>query len=255
MDELKKYLQNNLDKLDVETPGEEVWQNIRKEFQPSRPSVIPMVFKWAVAACIILLAGVGVYFLLNQQDSPYQQQFVNITPQVQPNVEPAEVNDTFPSPHVEKESVASNVPSTHQRKIQPFRIDKRSTGDKPRRDQGSDQASLNSPSRVFNDMEKSFASMVDIQLEKVRNTPIYAEDENYFHLFKKQFQDLGDDEKQVKDAMKRSGVSDELVQRMIDIYQEKISLLKQLQFEINKMNNRVKSNADVQKQTPTYMNL
>jgi hypothetical protein len=99
--------------------------------------------------------------------------------------------------------------------------------------------------------------MVSLQLEKVKGTPIYAEDAEYFHVFKKQFHDLTNDEKVLKEETKKHGINDDIITRMINIYQEKIALLKQLQFEINKMNNRIKnSNSDIQKnQSPTYINL
>ncbi len=47
--------------------------------------------------------------------------------------------------------------------------------------------------------------------------------------------------KQLRTEIKQSGVNDDIIMRMINIYQEKIVLLKELQSEIIKMNNRYKT--------------
>jgi hypothetical protein len=258
MDEFKKYLNEHRDKLDTDMPGDHVWESLRKELEPSKGLVIPMIIKWAAAACVILLAGFGAYVLIVKD--PVKEEVARTETPVQTDSVPKTEEKPQPSNEAlnEQRSIAViENPVRKQEQAPAIKEDKAVAKNGKVAAEKTDSRRIADPlSKAFNDMNASYASMVTIQLEKIKGTPIYAEDANYFHVFKKQFQDLNNDEKLLKDETKKNGINDDIITRMINIYQEKITLLKQLQFEINKMNNRVKnSETDVQKQTPTYINL
>ena len=59
MDEFKKYLQKRSDDMDVDMPTDKVWQGINKALNPTKPLAALVYIKWAVAACVIALAGFG----------------------------------------------------------------------------------------------------------------------------------------------------------------------------------------------------
>src|SRR5687768_1481841 len=61
MDEFKKYINQHRQKLDTDEPSDHLFHSIERRLSSPKATVIPMVMKWAVAACIILLAGVGIY--------------------------------------------------------------------------------------------------------------------------------------------------------------------------------------------------
>lgn len=248
MDDLKKYLEQHRAQLDTEEPGELVWQNVRQTLHPKKAKTIPLYIKWVAAACIVIIAGVAIYLLLqnkpgdkadtpvagdqnhNHQQQPKQEEITNPVVTVSPEKK-----------EEEKVAVVKTGSTSKKKNIQqPTPVKKKA------------------PPLVygFEEAEASYAGMVGIQLERLRRQPIYGEDAEYFHSFKKQFTELGNEEEQVKRRIKDNGMRDEYFDDLITIYQQKINVLKQLQFEINKMNNRVKqADPSINQQPPSYINL
>ena len=67
MDEVKKYLRENRQELDVESPpSKEVWQHIQQQVPARRKNVVQPMFRWVAAACILLLTGTAAYMLWNK---------------------------------------------------------------------------------------------------------------------------------------------------------------------------------------------
>jgi hypothetical protein len=68
MDELKKYLQNHAEELNLDEPRPQVWQNIQQETQAAKKRpVIVMITRWAAAACILALAGIGAWYMISEK--------------------------------------------------------------------------------------------------------------------------------------------------------------------------------------------
>ena len=66
MDELKKYLQKHAGELNLDEPGAQVWQNIQQETGGiKKPVTILVITRWAVAACVLVLAGIGTWQVLS----------------------------------------------------------------------------------------------------------------------------------------------------------------------------------------------
>jgi hypothetical protein len=220
-----------------------------------------MFVKWAVAACIILLAGIAVY-MFNSDGLDKSKDIATTNAAGVPNPSSEAKKPIGNEDAIEEEQPAETLAQLPARKgpvskVKSYNTVTTSNSPKESIAKKAPAQSADPMLRAFNDMDKSYATMVSLQLEKVKGTPIYAEDAGYFHVFKKEFQDLTNDEKMLKEETKKHGINDDIINRMINIYQEKISLLKQLQFEINKMNNRLKNTSpEVQKkQSPTYINL
>ena len=51
------------------------------------------------------------------------------------------------------------------------------------------------------------------------------------------------------------GVNDMVLEQFIQLYQQKLLLLKQLQDEINKMNNRAHRYPEIQRKSPSYLKM
>jgi hypothetical protein len=73
---LEQFIRDNRDQFDTDEPGEQVWKKLGKELtdknqplpQPtakSRKLLVLTLFRWSAAAAIIILAGIGIYSLLN----------------------------------------------------------------------------------------------------------------------------------------------------------------------------------------------
>ncbi len=52
---------------------------------------------------------------------------------------------------------------------------------------------------------------------------------SYFKDFKLQMQQMEKDEKQIKVFISKNGMTDELLDQLINVYQQKLTMLKQLQ--------------------------
>jgi hypothetical protein len=71
---------------------------------------------------------------------------------------------------------------------------------------------------------------------------LYAEGPEYYSEFKKQFQQLEEDEKKLKKTIKNEGLGNDNLENLINICQQKLNLLKLLHNEINKTNSRYRRN-------------
>ncbi|NCI48524.1 hypothetical protein GWC95_01225 [Sediminibacterium roseum] len=230
MDEFKKYIQNNARELDLDEPGEQVWQNIRRgSAAVKKPSVVLMVTRWAAAACILALAGIGLWSVLsNKKDVPAQTEIA---------VAPAKVD----TPAAREENILPEeiVPETKQEpllaaaKTKPH--PKNKTLEKPAHANDAALATLRN-------IESSFTQVINLQRDRVSSMPMYAESPEYFDDFKIQIKQMERDEKVIKSDIAKRGMNDQLLDQLINLYQQKLNTLKQLQIEMNKTNNRYKQN-------------
>ena len=80
MDELKKYLQNHVEELNLDEPRAQVWQNIQQQTPVVKKTrVVIMITRLAAAACILVLAGIGVWHVMNDKKDD-QAQVAAVTP-------------------------------------------------------------------------------------------------------------------------------------------------------------------------------
>jgi len=80
----------------------------------------------------------------------------------------------------------------------------------------------------------------------LRATPLYAENSSYFSFYVEQFKQMDQDEQAVRNHIKAYGLTNEFLEQLINVYQQKLNVLKNLETEVNKMNNKVK-----EKQAPS----
>jgi hypothetical protein len=78
---LEQFIRDNRDQFDTDEPGEQVWKKLEEELtakdQPvqqqiakSRKVLVFTIFRWSAAAAILILAGIGIYSLLNDRTNP-----------------------------------------------------------------------------------------------------------------------------------------------------------------------------------------
>ncbi|MET0465743.1 MAG: hypothetical protein ABW007_21455 [Chitinophagaceae bacterium] len=260
MDEFKKYLQANRDSLDTDEPAPALWNGVKETLHP--PKRIPLFWKQLAAACVVAAIATGIYFYTrpgatvetapgviakdDQQKTEKPDSLHRLPlPAQQLNKEVASVTE-----HAESKTIVKTAPKRTARALP-------STSVKEYRSFAKRKGSPHPDTLYgFENIEASYAGMLDIQLEKLRTQPIYAESPEYFSFFKKEFRDLEKDEEKLKQLLITSEDKTERLDELMLIYQRKISILKQLQFEINKVNNKVKqTNAGIQTQKPSYINL
>jgi hypothetical protein len=246
MDELKKYLQSNAEKLDLDEPGGGLWEQIRSELPVAKKTpVIMLVTRWVVAACVLVLAGIGTWTVLkNDNNNAQPKNTVAQIPTPQQKSESTQPGNTEPiaEPLTQKETeqpLAAAETSLHRAKANTTK-----TG----------QATNNNMEslRMLNEVESSFTQVINLQRARVSSTPMYAETADYFNDFKVQIKQMERDEKQIKSDIAKRGLNDELLDQLINLYQQKLNTLKQLQLEMNKTNNRYKQYRGPVDSTHTY---
>jgi hypothetical protein len=237
MDELKKYLQNHAEELNLDEPRPQVWQNIQQEAQKAKKRpVIVMIARWAVAACILALAGIGAWYMIHEKKTePVQTAKIKTNPHVIPapvqhqpviteNNEPVVIAKTT-------DHTIKHKPATH-----------------------NTQQPVNNQETLINlqNLENSFTQVINLQRDRVSSMPMYAESPEYFNDFKVQIKQMEKDEKVIKSDIAKRGMNDQLLDQLINLYQQKLNTLKQLQTEMNKTNNRYKQGRNPVDSTKTY---
>lgn len=236
MDEVKKYLTEHRSELDTDVPAEYIWDVIKGRTERVAP-VRPMVFRWVAAASVLLALGLGTYFILSNRP---EKDTVTVQHPINTISNPPQVNvKTNDLPKEEEEFVKPPMLFVKNHKAAKHK---------------AAQPDMNALAKhEFTQMEKSFSIMISNQVEQLENTPLYAESDDYFSGFKQDLNQLGNDEQQIKYDIKKNGITSDAIQRLINVYQQKINLLKRLQAEINKMNNHVNRAGNEQK--PTFITL
>lgn len=250
MDEFKKYLFDHRDELDAEKPPRpQVWKHVQRETQVVKKPVIPMMAKWIAAAAILVAVSILIYQLQRPAKPDTTQLAGGNTKKPATSPESNGRTDSSvgtPSTAVIETPVVE-LPGpklTREKTPASRRLAKKERSVAP--------AQSKSPLEA---VEDNYATIINYQLQKLEKTPIYTESPGYFHVFKKQWLDLERDEKKVKQDVRQYGMNNNIVDKLIQLYQQKLWLLKELQSEINKMNVRAKQHPDIQRTNPAYLKL
>ncbi len=235
MDEFKKYLQANKSELDGDEPQPFVWQKIKVALKPAAATIrfIP-ILKWAAAACIIALAGLGGWHLLTTQKTPISIHQNELVKQAAKK----------PIPIIQETITA--VPETVNQKIITAHNHKKNLSPKKnfQKQKALDQ--------FFNNIETGFVQVINLQKARISTMPMYAETPEYFSDFKQQIKQMEQEEKIIKSNIIKQGLGNNLLDQLINLYQQKLTILKQLQLEMNKTNNRFKQNRGPVDSTRNY---
>lgn len=247
MDEFKKYLRDHRNLLDVESPPRsELWQQIHQQLPVHRKTVAIPMFRWVAAACIVLLTGVATYMLVNIEPGTEQ---VKLQPEPATNGQIPEITGRTDSsvPAISPlpgEVIAENAEAKNTKSL--------NAQAKPRK---TIRPALSKKLSPVDMLQENYATIINMQLKKLESTPIHVENPHYFHAFKKQWYDMEKDEKKIKDDIALYGLNDAVLMQFIQLYQQKLLLLKQLQDEINKMNNRAHQYPEMQSKSPSFLKM
>ncbi|MEI6266233.1 MAG: hypothetical protein WCP74_14130 [Sphingobacteriia bacterium] len=251
MDEFKKYIQNNKEQLDEDMPSPRVWNNIEQGITSVKSSVpVVTMIRWAAAACIITLAGIGSWYLLTSKKSSIIEASTIAKTISKSSITLPDTVDTSAF----KQPIKNNEPiiiASNTNKKQSSSIDKINTVSvKP----NSAVKPVNDPAytALLNNVETSFTQVINLQKARISTYPMYAESADYFKDFNIQIKQMEKEEKNIKSTISRRGISNDLLDQLINLYQQKLTILKQLQLEMNKTNNRFKQNRGPVDTTRTY---
>jgi hypothetical protein len=254
MDRLKEYLLCHKADLEVDSPASDAWEQImwkiRNESHPTgfaMGSEIPAgsgfskrMARYAAAACLIALAGVGIWLVIKSNTAtPDTAKHDSGTIKKEPAPRNATIENAL---RKEEEVPGKNVAGNNSK---PKQARQKARAQKP--------AELPDEIAVI---DKSYSNLIDYQLKKLRGTPLYAENGSYFSFYVEQFKQMDQDERQVKNDINTYGLTNEYLEQLINVYQQKLNVLKNLQTEINKMNNKVRQKeAPSEKGEVYYLNI
>lgn len=226
MDELKKYIRQHADQLDLDEPRLQVWEQIKQQSAGApKTAVVFRVTRWAVAACLITLAGIGGWWLL--RDKPAATELTGLQKPV--------IEKTAPVTHEPVTKTENSEPAALAQAKLPVKKETAVAEPEKRVRPSADMMALQH-------MENSFTQVINLQRERVSSMPMYAESPAYFNDFAIQIRQMEKDEKQLKSDIARRGMTEELLDQLINLYQQQLTILKQLQTEMTKTNNRYKQN-------------
>lgn len=222
MDELKKYIQNHAGELDVDEPGPQVWEQVRQHTAPRQAKLVTISrIRWAAAACVVLLAGISGWQWFRTEGNTSTDLA-------------GKTNQTAPA--IERTPVPVEEPSTTNLAQEQPAAPKQEMAGRKKQKTTTETAMEHS----LRDLENSFTQVINLQRERVSSIPMYAESPDYFKDFTIQIQQMEKEERQIKSDIARRGMTDALLDQLINLYQQKLAVLKQLQLEMTKTNNRYK---------------
>jgi len=231
MDELKRYFRQHEVEMQVEIPDEKrMWESFESQWQKRRQSkrVIKFIMPYAAAACVLLFIGLAIKYLIIEDSKGVEQKEIakNRVPVIQDG------------------GIIKDTTSNMTQAVAATQVEKK-------RKQSVKTKLLKENQLITDD----YAQLIHYQLQHLRSTPVYAESPGYFTEFRQQLQQMDTDEDLLKKDIQLYGLNDRLLETFINIYQRKLSLLKCLQVEINKMNNTIREKKSAGELHAYYLNI
>ncbi len=247
MDELKKYLQTNASYFEEDTPDTRIWQNIKYQIQtPKKKQTLMLsIAKYCIAACVLFLAGIGAWHLL--QKTQHTEDFsktnqLAINDSNNQKDSDVVIQETIDTPFAIITSTTKNIAKKLLLDTQKFVSNTINNGFET------------SPTGFVQvrSIDSQFSQAINIQKNIINQTPLFAESPAFFKDFISSYQQMENDEKNVKKDIIKIGLSPDLLEQLINVNQQKLNLLKLLLTEINKTNNRFKQNRNLIDTIKTY---
>jgi len=223
MDKLKDYITHNRPKLDIHVPDQAAWEQLdrRLTYRSGKRGKVFFFFRAALAACVIGLAGIGLYFLLLHEEEATQAEkpllaYPRLPARQLPRGTDAPTRQaTGDSAALPEAAVLHPLPSGPERK---------------------NQEAQTKGARGESDINAVYASRIQQQIEKINSTPIFADDPAFFSVYVQQLQHFTAIEKQIREELALFGTDDRKLEAMVHIYQTKLALLERLLEDIKRVN-------------------
>ena len=248
MDKFKQYLQDHAKELEVDAPGARVWKNISEQhIAPKQKGKLISFVRYAAAACIIVLAGIGVFHIATNPKN-------NVVAAIQ-SIKDTLTNNTIVAPTEDSINEQKTLAETEIKATEndtKNAIENKGNIKGTNNNKTTQRQSAGTEMDMLNYVETGFTKVINIEKQRVNSSPLYAESPAYFNDFKNRMMQMDNDEKLIRKDIKEKGPDNQMIDQMINIYQQKLNLLRQLQTEMNKLNNRYKQNRPASDSVGTY---
>jgi hypothetical protein len=241
-DLLKNYITENKIELNIETPDAQSWERIKRVIAIGRQQYILRIksrMLYLSAACVIVLVSTGILRHMNagktnQNEVVQTNTLKNSSSGDTTNFEMRKKDLTLKQPlaatpkTIKGNGVAITTPKS-----------------------GKKQKRKSLPPAIVQ-IERDYDELISGQLKYTKSLAIYGESAGYFEQFKNDFKLLEKQEKELRMSIVQNGLQENSITDLAMIYQQKLTVLKKLQNEINKTSSRNKNLSDT---VPVYIQL
>ena len=242
VDSLKNHIAQNANDLEIDVPPSDTWSSIQHTIHAKRTARVVRIrkaFAYCAAACILALLCVGALLSVNHSAKDSNSGTVKI----RSNVSDPAVAYALPETKQPEEITPQRTKRSKQALVQS------TVKVAPHETAKEKQPSL---SQQFLKVENGYDELITSQVKYTQSLALYGESPSYFEGFINDFKALDEHEKQLRKSIMLKGMQDEGINELAMIYQQKLTVLKKLQIEINKISNRNKGITDT---LPAYIRL
>jgi hypothetical protein len=222
--QLKDHIGQHADELEIESPDPDTWKRIEKLRVNTRPARVNIDRAWLyAAACLLILMGLVIVFNINRTpgvindnaNGDLVKSLPRVTRQI-PNEDP-------------KIAVTADRPIVKTRQAPAVRVVENK--------KASRRQSAKLPQEIVQ-IQSGYGSLIASQVKQIQSMPVYGEAALYFESFVVDFKKLDQQEKQLRKTVMQEGLQENSLDELALIYQQKLTILKMLQREIDKADNR-----------------
>lgn len=241
-DSLKNHIAANSGELDIEIPEPYTWEQISQAIskKPARVHTIRKRMIYSSAACIIVVACLGIIRNLN-----------SVVIKQEPIIAAKPMENKVPAiDSINKETKNDVAIATTAKRLAPVRVIKKENKLAAAKSLQKPPDQLLPPELLK--MQKDYEELIAGQINYTNHLAVYGESVDYFQRFMNDFKLLDKQEKELRLLIAQNGMQETSIEDLGMIYQQKLTVLKKLQNEINKTSSRNKNVTDT---IPAYINL
>jgi hypothetical protein len=245
IDPLKDHISVNKNKLEIETPHAQTWEEIRGGMAAKEQVPVLRIKRLLIylsAACIITITSLGVFRYISVVPVRPGNEVGKKSP-IKNNVS---ANDTMDKRYDKNQITA--IPSEPAESIKVIKHKSTAVASSKSITKEKKQSL---PPEVLQ-IQKDYDQLIAGQIAYTKSLAVYGESASYFQEFMNDFEILENREKELRKSIARDGLHDNSIDELTTIYQQKLTVLKKLQNEITKTSNRNKNLTDT---IPAYISL
>lgn len=244
-DQLKNHIAGNRDELEIEIPHAQLWNKITSSIKTEKPAHVYRIKRTLIylsAACTITIISLGVFRYVATDRIDHDVELAKTTSPKNNVTKNDTIEIEYSKDHLTVTPVVtkqSYKPTTKHRSP--------AVASKPAKKQTKKLL----PPEVLQ-VQKDYDQLIAGQIAYTKSLAVYGENESYFQDFMNDFKLLEIQEQELRKSIVQNGLADNSIEELTTIYQQKLTVLKKLQNEINKTSNRNKNLTDT---IPSYISL
>lgn len=238
MDSFEQHIRNNRKQFDTELPGEELKLRVFASVSRNKGVSRMMIYKLVAAASLLITIGVAVLYIYQTKETMPDPPFVNnnkIIISIDSVIKPGDTN------HI----VKRNLERIEEKKPKPLLSTIEANKHK---------RILTKEPKTKSEPGINYKTLINEQIEKIASLPVYVNNTGRFVTYKTRYNSLNHREENIKSQIDEKGLNKELLNELITIYADQLSLLLQLRLEIHEINNSI-VNDSLKYKEPVYIKL